>query len=185
MNTAVEWNVVATIAAPLIALVIGAALNRAIERRARLVTYLGHVSAHKVNQTSGPPLDVFTHSVVLKNSGRKAAKNVKLAHSILPSFHVIPSVNYEIEQLPDGGANIVIPALIPDEQVTISYLYFPPTTWDKINGPIRSDEGFARVMQVLPTVQAPNWLNQILAGLALLGLTALIYVLFTVVSHYM
>ena len=184
MIMAVEWDLVVTIAVPLITLVLGAALNRAIERRARLVTYLGHVSAHKVNQTSGPPLDVFTHSVVLKNSGRKAAKNVKLAHSILPSFNVIPSVKYEIEQLPDGGENIVIPTLIPDEQVTISYLYFPPTTWDKINGPIRSDEGFAKVMQILPTVQAPNWLNHLLAGLALLGLTALIYIVFRVVSHY-
>ena len=182
---AIEWNVVATIAAPLIALVIGAALNHAIERRARLVTYLGHVSAHKVQQTSGPPLDVFAHSVVLRNSGRKAANNVKLAHSILPSFNVIPSMNFEVEQLPDGGANIVIPKLIPDEQVTISYLYFPPTTWDKINGPIRSDEGFARVMQVLPTVQAPNWLTRLLTSLALLGLTALIYLLFWVVSNYM
>ncbi len=179
---AVEWNVVATIAAPLIALVIGAALNHAIEGRARLVTYLGHVSAHKVQQTSGPPLDVFTHSVVLKNAGRKAANNVKLTHSILPSFNVIPSVNYEVEQLPDGGANLVIPKLIPNEQVTISYLYFPPTTWDKINGSVRSDEGFAKVIQVLPTVQPPKWLTRLLSSLALLGLTALIYVLIQVVS---
>ena len=182
---AIEWNVVATIASPLIALVIGAALNRAIERRVQLVTYLGHVSAHKVQQSSGPPLDIFTHSVVLKNSGRKAASNVKLAHSVLPDFNVFPSVNYEIEQLPDGGASIVIPTLIPDEQVTISYLYFPPTTWDKINGHIKSDEGFARVMKVLPTVQPPKWLIRLSASLALLGLTALIYILFRVASYYM
>ncbi len=180
----VDWNVVATIAAPLIALVIGAALSHAIEERARLVTYLGHVSAHKVQQKSGAPLDVFTHSVVLRNSGRKPANNVKLTHSVLPSFNVIPSVNYQIEQLPDGGANIVLPTLVPNEQVTISYLYFPPTTWDKINGPIKSDAGFARVMNVLPTVQFPKWLTRILAGFVLLGLTALLYVVIKVVSHY-
>ena len=79
----------------------------------------------------------------------------------------------------------VIPTLIPDEQVTISYLYFPPTTWDKINGHIKSDEGFARVVKVLPTVQPPKWLIRLSASLALLGLTALIYILFRVASYYM
>ena len=36
----IAWNVVAIIAAPLIALFVGAVLNRAIESRPRLVTYL-------------------------------------------------------------------------------------------------------------------------------------------------
>ena len=63
----IQWSIVATIAAPIIALFVGAALNRAVERRPRLVTYLGHVSAHRVEGEGGAPFDVFTHSVVLKN----------------------------------------------------------------------------------------------------------------------
>ena len=39
-----------------------------------------------------------------------------------------------------------MPTLVPNEQVTISYLYFPPTTWKQINGPVKSDEGLARVL---------------------------------------
>ena len=46
----IAWNVVAITAAPLIALFVGAVLNRAIESRPRLVTYLGHVSALRARQ---------------------------------------------------------------------------------------------------------------------------------------
>ena len=67
----IAWNVVAIIAAPLIALFVGAVLNRAIESRPRLVTYLGHVSAHRLKREDNTPYDIFTHSVVLRNSGRR------------------------------------------------------------------------------------------------------------------
>ena len=68
----------------------------------------------------------FTHSVVLRNSGRRPATNVRLAHPYLPDFNVFPSVGYRVENLPGGGREIVMPTLVPNEQVTISYLYFPP-----------------------------------------------------------
>lgn len=77
----VDWSIVATIAAPLITLVAGALLNRAIENRPRLLTYLGHVSAHRLTQADGTPYDVFTHSVVLRNSGRRPANNVHTGFS--------------------------------------------------------------------------------------------------------
>ena len=36
------------------------------------------------------------------------------------------------EDLPQGGKEIVIPVLAPGEQLTISYLYFGPTTVQNI-----------------------------------------------------
>ena len=179
----IAWNVVAIIAAPLIALFVGAVLNRAIESRPRLVTYLGHVSAHRLKREDNTSYDIFTHSVVLRNSGRRPATNVRLAHPYLPDFNVFPSVGYRVENLPGGGREIVMPTLVPNEQVTISYLYFPPTTWKQINGPVKSDEGLARVLQVLPTEQYPMWFNRLAAGLILIGLIALVYVLFVIMGR--
>ena len=171
----IDWGIVATVAAPVIALFIGAALNRAIERRPRLVTYLGHVSAHRVEREGGAPFNVFTHSVVLKNAGRSPAHNVRLSHSILPNFNVHPSIVYETERLPNGDVDIVIPVLVPGQEITISYLYYPPTTWDKINGSVKSDEGLAKFITVLPAVRYPTWVNAIAGGLMLAGAVALLY----------
>ena len=177
----IEWDVVAKVATPLMALVLGVMLNRVLERRPRLITYLGHVSAHRTQQQDGSALDVFTHSIVLKNSGRKAAHNVRISHSVLPSFNVFPSVKYDLEVLQDGVTDIVLPVLIPGEEVTISYLYFPPVTWENVNGPVKSDEGFAKVMRVLPTVQYPRWLNTLAAVLMFVGMVSLIYVVLNLV----
>ena len=171
----IDWNIVAIIAAPLVTLFVGAALTHAIERRPRLVTYLGYVAAHRVTLESGVPFDVYTHSVVLKNAGRRAARNVCLTHSILPNFSVCPSIKYRTEQLPSGEIDIVFPVLVPGQEMTISYLYLPPTTWDKVNGPVKSDDGHAKVIRVLPAIQHPAWVNAIVSGLVLVGITALLY----------
>ena len=44
----IDWNIVAMIAAPLIAGVAGAALNHWLEGRPRLISYIGHVPAHRI-----------------------------------------------------------------------------------------------------------------------------------------
>lgn len=176
----VDWLIIATIAGPLVGVLFGVFLNRIIERRAQLTAYLGHVSAHRLKQADGTPYDVFTHSVVILNSGGKPATNVRLVHRILPSFSILPDIEHHVEDLPAGGKEIVFPTLVPKEQITISYLYFPPVTWDQINGPIKSDEGLANIIQVLPTRQYPKWFNRVVVGLMLIGLIAIIYVIFII-----
>lgn len=177
---AIDWSIVATITAPILALLMGAILNRAIESRPRLVTYLGHVSAHRLRNNDGSPNDVYTHSLVIRNSGRKPATNVRLSHAYLPNFNVFPDIEHRVEELPGGGKEIVIPSLVPGEQVTISYLYFSPVTWNQINGQIKSDEGLAKVLHVLPTQQYSKWFNRLALLLMLGGLVAGFYVLFLV-----
>ena len=173
----IQWSVVATIASPLVALFVGAALNRMIERRPRLITYVGHVSAHRIAQEGMSSFDVFTHSVVLKNAGRRSAYNVRLTHAILPNFNILPGIQYNIETLPSGEVDIAIPVLVPEQEITISYLYYPPTTWDQINGAVKSDEGSARVLTVFPAVRHPTWVNALASGLMLVGMLALLYVI--------
>jgi hypothetical protein len=172
---AIDWSIVATIAAPIIALFVGAWLTRRFESRPILNSYYSHVSAFRHTPQSGQPINVHTHSVVLRNAGRRSATNVRLRHHVLPDFTIWPSLKHATEDLPDGLKEIVIPTLVPDEQITISYLYFPPLTADRIHAGIRCDEGFAQQIPVLLQRQHPQWFNLTAGVLMFVGLVTMIY----------
>ena len=173
----IDWGIVATIASPLVALVVGFFLTRTLNRPV-VTTYLGHTSAHRADAVAGGQrFDVFTHSLVIQNTGWRSASNVKLAHSKLPSFSVYPDVEYRVSDLPGGGQEILFPSLVPNEQVTVSYLYFPPVTWDQINLGVKSDEGFAKVIRVIPMRLYPKWFNGIVGILLFVGVLSVLYVL--------
>src|SRR5712692_7573779 len=180
-SVAINWGVVATIAAPIIALFVGVWVNRRFESRPVLISYFGHVSAFRVIPPNGAPVFVNTHSVVLRNAGRRSATNVRVRHNVLPDFNIWPALQQHVEDLPGGGREIIIPTLVPGEEVTISYLYFAPVTFAQINAGIRSDQGFAHPIPVLLQRQYPKWFNFIAAALMLLGLISGVYVAFYVV----
>jgi len=112
----VDWNIVATIAAPIIALIAGAFLNRLVESRPRVVAYLGHVSGINLPHAN-PPTQVNSHSVVIRNAGRKTANDVRIGHNVLPDYQVYPDIEYAEKDLPSGGKDIVFPKLVPKKQV--------------------------------------------------------------------
>lgn len=175
MNS-IDWPTVANIAMPVIALFIGAGLDRFFEKRSRVISYLGHVSGIGLSRPEGP-LVVNTHSVVLRNAGRKAATNVRLGHWTLPDFQVFPGIEYTVRDLPGGQKEIVIPVLIPKKEITVTYLYFPPITWNQVNTHLESDDGPIRVIRVLPTLQLPRWALIVLWSLIVYGFIALLYTL--------
>ena len=82
-----------------------------------------------------------------------------------------------MSDLPGGGQEILFPSLVPDEQVTISYLYFPPVTFREINSGVKSDEGLAKVIQVIPMRRYPQWFNVIVRILFFAGVLGVLYVL--------
>lgn len=174
----IDWNVIATIAAPIIALFIGAFIDRTLQNKPKVISYLGHVSGILLTRCD-KPFKVHTHSLVLRNSGRKTAKNVRIGHNTLPDFQVYPDIEYKIVDLPGGQKDILFPKLIPQKQLTITYLYFPPLTFDQINTHIESDEGPAKVITVLPTPQLPKWLTTILWVLIVYGIIGVIYTFYT------
>jgi hypothetical protein len=176
----IDWVVVATIAAPLIALFVGAFLNRWIENRPVLNSYFGHVSSFRANPPGGVPFVVNTHAIVLRNVGRLAAKNVRLRHLTLPDFNIWPGLNHYVEPMPTGEREIVIPTLVPNEEVTISYLYFPPLTFNQINAGIRCDQGFANAIPVLLKRQYPPAVTKALTLLLLLGTIAAVYLIYEI-----
>jgi hypothetical protein len=174
----INWSAVATIAAPIIALFVGVWINRRFENRPLLISYFSHVAAFRTTPPSGPTIFVHTHAVVLRNVGRRSATNVRLRHNVLPDFTIWPEIQHHVEDLPGSGREIVIPTLIPGEQITVSYLYFAPVTFDQINAGILSNEGFARQIPVLLQRVYPRWLNRTLAALILIGLIWVVYLVF-------
>lgn len=141
-----DWTLFARYAAPVIALLVGAGLNRFLERRPKLITYLGHASAVPITPPQGQPFQVHTHSVVVRNGGKRPATNVRLGHHFLPAFSVYPSIDYHVVELPGGGKEIVFSSLVPGEQVTLAYLYYPPLLFSGVNSYTKSDDGFAVIV---------------------------------------
>ncbi|HLF32238.1 MAG TPA: hypothetical protein VI566_14580 [Xanthomonadales bacterium] len=181
----VDWMIAATIAAPVVALFVGVWVNRRFESRPLLISYFGHVSSFRHTPPGGQLIHVHTHSVVLRNAGRVSATNVRLRHGTLPSFQIWPEVVHRVEDLPAGALEIVIPTLVPGEQVTISYLYFPPLTFDQVNAGIKSDHGFAQAIPVLLQRQYPCWAIRLAAFLIVLGVITVLYVAYEFLRHFL
>ncbi len=172
----IEWALISNYAAPILALFLGIILDRFFERRPKLIAYFTHASAFNLN---GPPaVTIHTHGIVIKNVGKRPATDIRVRHNVNtfpPNCRVFPDIEYRIENLPGGGVEIVLPVLVPGEQVSISYLYFPPLLFNQIHAGIRHSEGFAAEVTTLPSPQYPAWLRRALWFLLILGAIAFIY----------
>lgn len=169
-----DFETVAKIGSPLVTLIVGAFIKHYSEKSSKVLSYIGHVSAFTLQDEKKSA--VFTHSVIVRNAGRRAATNVRLGHNVLPvNIRVEPQINYKVETNPEGAAEIVIPILVPKEQVTISYLYFPPTTWQQINSYTKSDDGFAKIVSVIPMPQPSIVVQWTTKGLFLIGASFVVY----------
>lgn len=173
----IDWIIAAPIISPIITLFIAAILNHILARRPQLIAYYGHVAAFTSGSGTENQVQLHTHEVVVRNVGRRPAKNVRLGHTVLPQFQVNPAVAYSVEDLPGGAQEILFPLLVPGEQITVSYLYYPPIVYTQINTNLRSDEGFGKVVNVLLTIQYPTWFTYTLLMLIALGLGSLLYLI--------
>lgn len=163
------------IIAPLLAVVLAFILGRIFKDKPKLIHFYGHVSVFKLNDTKA---DVFTHNIIIRNIGKEPAKNIKIGHNNLPKDYVIyPPSKCEVEVLQDGTEELIVPSLLPKEQMTISYLYFPPLTYDKINTSCKHESGFSKYYDALPTPMPSKkiiWLIYILMGLGILFIINLV-----------
>lgn len=170
----IDADVIAKVAGPLLSLVLGAVIKHYSEAKSKVVSFIGHVSAFTLQDQERTV--VHTHSVVVRNVGRKAAHNVRLAHGVLPiNITIYPPVQNSIARNPDGSGEIIVPVLVPQEQVTISYLYFPPLLWNQINLNTKSDEGFAKIVNVIPMPRPSKGVLAVVWLLMFLGASLLFY----------
>lgn len=173
----ISFDAFAKLLAPLLAALIIGIIKRYTAARPKLVTYLVHATAIPVPAgQAGSPSHVNMHTVVIANTGKKTARNVRMGHFFLPPGHQIwPPVSHQIATGVNGSAEILFPTLVPGEQVSLSYLYFPPVTWDGINSYAKSDEGNATVIKVFPAPQ-PNRAVQVgLWTLVFVGTATILY----------
>lgn len=178
----INWDIVVQIAAPIITLVLGVVLDRLFHEKEKLISYLGHVSSFRVtpNEAGQPQYIINTHAVIIRNVGRKTATNVRLGHNFIQHVSVHPDIDYQLRDLPGGGKEILIPSLVPKKEVTISYLYFPPLTWNQINTHVESDFGPAKIVTVVLQSQSPRWLLRVLGALVIIGLVSAVYAAFEI-----
>lgn len=173
----IDWNLAVIIFSPIVALFIGAFLEKKLKEKPKLITYLSNTFAINAKNPDGSNLNVFTHSIVLQNLGRKTAENIRIQHNILPAFSIFPSVEYKQNDLPDGKKVIVIPRLVPKERIIINYLYFPPLIWKNINTSIKYNGGFAKKVEMRPTPKYSKWFERLSVFLCLIGIVSIIYLI--------
>jgi len=202
-----NWDLVSKLVLPVVTALIVAVIGKRLEYRPKLVTYLAHAAGFvlppiegaataqqdgvgaapvTVGVTPGAPgAQIHVHGVVIRNTGRKTAFNVRMGHSAKVHRYVLePQVQHEMKDAPNGGWEIIIPALVPNEQILISYLYFPPVTWRQVNSYTKSDEGSAHFLNVLPTPRPPRWLVVGFLAFFYLGIAGAVYALIAIIQWY-
>lgn len=124
---------------------------------------------------------ICTHSLVVRNGGKLPAHNVRIVHKMLPDYHIYPNLQYSEIKMTGSAGELLFPILVPNEQVTISYLYFPPNGYTDINDYVKSDEGFAKFIEVMPTLIFPKWFLWLLLVFVFIGFSTALYfaILFT------
>lgn len=173
---AVDVGSTAAYLAPLLTFALGWISDRVSSALARPGYYLLHSSAVTIHPPAPPPTTVHTHAVLIRNSSRKAATNVRLGHAVLTAFSVSPDTPYLVRQLPGGTSEIVFESIPPRSVLVITYLYFPPLLWSQVHTTFFSDAGEMRRLNVQTAVRLPALVNALVVGLFFLGLaTALWY----------
>ena len=175
----IDWKFIVGLGFPTLTGLVGWILRPFFEKRPNLVAYFGHIAALSTTNSAGKKFPVFSHSVIIRNSGKLVSKNIRVKHKHLPdSFEIYPPQEYSIVNLEDGYKEIVVSQLIPKQQITISYLYFPPVDVSKIHDGILSDEGFAKVIDMIPTPQLKKWQIRVVWALMAIGVLTCLWLIY-------
>ena len=182
---AIDWTVFFQFASPIIAVGVGVIVSRYFSERERLIAFYGHIASHALNSVVGgrEVTHINTHAVVIRNNGNKTATNVRISHNVLPDIKIHPETDYEVKGLPNGGKELIIPRITPKTEYTISYLYFPPITYNNIFSSIESDAGPAKIINVRLQQIYPRWVSFLLAASMVLGLITFIYIVYEIVQR--
>jgi hypothetical protein len=169
----INIDVVGKLLAPFLTAIVGLIVKRYFEARPNLITYLVHASAIPLDDEK--QTNVNTHSIVVRNSGKKTANNVRIGHNFLPAFQIYPQLSHKVISGTNNSAEIVIPTLVPGEQINISYLYFPPQVWSQVHSYCKSDEMTAKYINVIPAAQLNKLQLAIIWCLLFIGASTLVY----------
>lgn len=163
-------------------------LKRYLQARPRVNLYMLHSASVTMKNDDGNianvtfpdgqtrPLIINTHSVVISNSGKETATDVRLVHLFIPkSFQVFPPAEHKVFPNENGGGEIIFPKLVSGEQVTITYVYYPPLNVNQTNFHVKFDGGFARKYDVIPSPRPNKVLIWLILILSFVGGSFLLY----------
>ncbi|WP_219268013.1 hypothetical protein [Pseudomonas sp. Xaverov 259] len=171
------------VAAPILTAVFGLVAKIYLDAKPKLVCYMIHsfaIPMRNQNHPDAQPLTINTHTIAVRNSGKKSATNVRIGHHSLPDFQIYPPLIHEVTRNADGTGEILIPTLVPGEQINIGYLYFPPQMYQNINSYCKSDEVLAKYLNVVPMVPLGKVQLYILWSLVFIGASSFVYWLLTI-----
>lgn len=168
-----DIDVVGKLVAPLLTAIVGGIVKRYLEARPNLITYLVHASAIALGDDK--KTNVNSHSIVVRNAGKKTAHNVRIGHNFLPAFQIHPQLAHDVIKGANNSAEIVIPTLVAGEQINISYLYFPPDVWSQVHSYCKSDEMSAKYVNVVPAAQPTKPQIALFWFLLFVGASTLVY----------
>ncbi|MDP2224454.1 hypothetical protein [Nitrosomonas sp.] len=170
----INIEVIGKLLAPVFTAILGFIVKKYFEARPKLITYLVHASAIPFRSEENE-MTVNTHSIVVRNSGERTAHNVRIGHNFLPAHQVFPQVSHAIIAGVNSSAEILVPTLVPGEQVTISYLYFPPCLWSEVHSYCKCDEMAAKYINIVPSPQLGKLEETIIWGLIFVGASTIVY----------
>tara|TARA_R110002049_G_scaffold178727_1_gene345816 strand:- start:886 stop:1431 length:546 start_codon:yes stop_codon:yes gene_type:complete len=172
-----EIDVILKLLAPIFTGAVGLIVKGYIEAKPKLILYLVHASAIPLNDEKNT--NVNTHSIVVRNTGKKTANNVRIGHNYLPkSYQLYPKLTHEVKEGANSSSEILIPTLVPGEEVNISYLYFPPDTYHNVNSYCKSDEVSARPVSVIPAPHLNKFQLVLIWSLIFIGASTTVYAAF-------
>ena len=167
---------VVTVVAPIIAGAAGYFGKRALDQRPRIVWFMASANSVTLGKGGQQPVQINSHVVVIRNDGNLAAKDVRVRHDVFPpDFSVYPGIDYAPKTNPEGFTELHFPLIAPGQQINISYMYFPPTTWSQINCVVYSDTGFGKQIVALPKPLPTFWILWLRNFLMFSGAWAVIY----------
>lgn len=180
MDTIEAW---AKLLAPIVSALLIAGFKWYTEGRPRVISYLVQSWGVRIPDSSDgtPGAVVHSHTIAVANTGRKPATAVRVTHGIkqtLPALAIHPPIQYTIETNPEGYLQIVFPVLVPKQQITISYLYFPPLLYSQVLGTVLSNEGMARILDVVPMARPSRFVSWGTSILATIGGSVIVYWIF-------
>ena len=94
-----DWNTIATVTASIITVYLAFLLDKYLHNKPKVIAYYLHASIHTL-KTEQPGV-IHTHAIVIRNSGRVAAKNIRVGHAIFPfaSYTVYPATEHEVRNI--------------------------------------------------------------------------------------
>ena len=169
-----DWNVDNVV--KLLTLVIALfSLYLANNKRPRVEAFFTHAASHKFFNNN-----INTHSLVLRNSGSTSAKNVHIIHEYLPdeiSVEVYPPMGFERNKLDKDRGELVFESLVTKKQITISYMYPPDITYQKIGLHAESDEGLAHIFPINFVRVFPKWVYILIGYFMFIGFVVTTFLL--------